>query len=314
MRYRKLGNSGIDVSVVGFGTWAMGNDSFGEIDENLAVEALRAGVDSGINLIDTAPAYGDGYSEQVIGKAIRGIRDKVVIATKCGLYRFQGEYFRSIKPTLLKWGLERSLKNMGTDYIDLLQIHYPDMNNSFEAAYQALTDMKKEGKIRAIGVSNFSAEQIQRGIDLADISSMQPQLSLLDRRSLKEIIPFCADRQLGVLTYGSLAGGILTGRFTNPQSAEGKDLRSNTYNFYSEPNWSKCQQLLAVMKGIASAHSAAVAEVAINWSLAQRGVTSALVGASKPYQAVANAKAGDWELAGEEIEQIDDTYNKLFNS
>jgi methylglyoxal reductase len=312
MKYRILGNSGIPISVVGFGSWAIGNDSFGEIDESLAVEALRTGVDSGINLIDTAPAYGDGYSEQVIGKAIKGMRDKVILATKCGLYRFQGEYFRSIKPSLIKWGLERSLQNLGTDYIDILQIHYPDLNNSFEVAFHTLDDLKKEGKIRAIGVSNFSVDQIKTAMQFTDLASVQPQLSLLYQKSLEEIIPFCADRRLGVLTYGSLAGGILTGRFSSPQTASGKDTRSNMYNYYSEPNWSRCQTLLSSLKEIADAHSAAVAEVAINWSLAQRGVTCALVGASKPYQAAANAKAGDWELSAEELKTINDIHAQLF--
>ena len=313
MIYKKLGYSDLNISAVGYGTWAMGNDTFGEIDDNLAIRAIHAGIDSGINFIDTAPAYGDGYSEKIVGRAIEGKRDKVILATKCGNFRYEGMYIRCGQPAMIRLQIEKSLKNLKTDYIDLYQIHWPDLNVPLERTFEALTDLKKEGKIRAIGVSNFTIEQIKAAIEYGAIASVQPPLSILDRRSIdNHIISFCADNNVGTLTYGSLAGGLLTGRFTHPQTAQDKDTRSQFYNFYQEPQWSKAQKLIAVMKEIAANRGVQVPEVAINWALSQRGVNCALVGASKPYQAQANAKACDWEMNTEEVQMIDSVYNENF--
>jgi len=310
MKYRKLGNSGIDVSVIGHGTWAMGNDFFGDIDEKEAIKALHASIDSGINLIDTAAAYGqDGASEKVVGKAIFDRRDKVVLATKCGQLRvFQEHYCICIQPGTMRIELENSLRYLQTDYIDLYQIHRPDYNYGIEAGLEELVKMRDEGKIRAIGVSNFNTDQIQTSIDIADIASVQPQLSVLHRETIDDnILSFCLDNNIGVISYGSLAGGILTGKAKKIE-VEGKELRPLFYNYYSEPMWSKCQLLLAVMKEIADAHDVEVAEVAINWSLANPGVTSALCGSVRPDQAIANAKAADWELSKEEFDKIEAAY------
>jgi aryl-alcohol dehydrogenase-like predicted oxidoreductase len=313
MIYKKLGNSDLNISAVGYGTWALGNDTFGEIDEDLAIKAINAGIDSGINLIDTAPGYGDGYSERIVGRAIEGKRDKVILATKCGLFRFEGMYVRCGQPALIRLQIENSLRNLKTDYIDLYQIHWPDLNVPLETTFEVLTDLKKEGKIRAIGVSNFNIEQIKTAIELGAIASVQPPLSILDRRSIdNHIISFCCDNNVGTLTYGSLAGGLLTGRFTQPQAVQGKDVRSKYYNYYQEPQWGKAQKVINVMKGIAEDRGVQVSEVAINWSLSQRGVSCALVGASKPYQAQANAKACDWVMTEKEVQEIDSVYYENF--
>jgi len=310
MKYRKLGNSGIDVSVIGHGTWAMGNDFFGDIDEKEAIKAIHASIDSGVNLVDTAAAYGhDGASEKVVGKAICDRRDKVVLATKLGQLRvFTEHYCICLQPATMRIELENSLRYLQTDYIDLYQIHRPDYNYGIEDGLHELAKMKQEGKIRAIGVSNFDTDQIQTAIDIADISAVQPQLSILHRETIEQnILSFCLEHDIGTLTYGSLAGGILSGK-AKKLDVTGNELRSLFYNYYSEPMWSKCQQLLAVMKEIADAHNAQVAEVAINWSLANPGVTSALTGATKAEQALANAKAADWELSKEEFDKIEGAY------
>ncbi len=312
MKYRRLGNSGIDVSVIGQGTWEMGNDFFGEVDEKLAIDAIRASVDAGVNMVDTAAAYGlDGASERVVAKALKGIRDKVVLATKVGTLRIFGEYVNCLNTKIMQIELENSLKRLETDYIDLYLIHWPDFNNSIDAALEMMLKFKQEGKIRAIGVSNFDATLIQKAIDVADISAVQPPLNMLNRKSVENgILPLCRKNGLGVITYGSLGGGILTGKMQKPVTG-GKELRSVFYSFYEEPMWSKCQRLLEVLRGIASDKNTTVAQVSINWVLSQPGVTCSLMGATTPEMAYENAKAADWELSADEIAYIEKKYAEI---
>ncbi len=313
MKYRKLGNSGIDVSVIAQGTWAMGNDFFGDVDVDLAIKCIQESIDCGVNLVDTAAAYGeDGESEKVVGRAIKGRRDKVVLATKLGVLRFYGQnYVKCSDPNVMRIEIENSLKNLQTDYIDLYQIHWPDHNNPLEPALEQMLKFKQEGKIRAIGVSNFSVEEIKTAVQVADIASMQPPLNLLNRSSFENgIMDICVKNNLGVLTYGSLGGGILTGTMEKPVLG-GKELRGAFYSFYEEPMWSKCNKLIAVLKEIADGRNASVAEVSINWVLAQKGVTCALLGATTPSMATQNAKAANWELTAEEVKKIDEAYTKI---
>jgi len=312
MKYRRMGNSGIDISVIGQGTWEMGNDFFGEVDEKLAIDAIRASVDAGVNMIDTAAAYGaDGASERVVAKAIKGIRDKVVLATKLGVLRVAGAYVRCLDPAVMRMEIENSLRRLETDYIDLYYIHWPDFNNSIDDALELMVKFKEEGKIRAIGVSNFDTTLIQKAIDIADISAVQPPMSLLNRSSIENgILPFCKEKNVGVITYGSLGGGILTGKMQKPVTG-GKELRSKFYEYYEEPMWSKCQKLLEVLRGIASDRGTTVAQVSINWVLAQPGVTCSLMGATTPEMAYENASAAEWELTSEEIAYIDKEYEEI---
>ena len=313
MKYRKLGNSGIEVSVIGQGTWQMGNDFWGDVDENEAIRSLHASIDNGVNLIDTAPAYGlDGDSEKVIGKAVKDRRDKVVLATKLGILRVFGSYVKCLDTNVMRHELELSLKRLQTDYIDYYQIHWPEYNNSIEAALEQMVKFKEEGKVRAIGVSNFSIEQMQLGIDIADISGNQPPFSLLDRRSVDNgILPFCAKNNIGTLTYGTLAGGILAGKL---EITAANDNRAGFYNYYKEPMLSKCRELLDCLGKIADDRGVSVAEVSINWALAQEGVTCALIGSSKEKTSIMNAKAADWEITQEELNIIDAEYKRLFLS
>jgi methylglyoxal reductase len=312
MKYRKLGNSGIDVSVIGQGTWEMGNDFFGEVDEKLAINAIRASVDAGVNMVDTAAAYGlDGASEKVVAKAIKGIRDKVVLATKLGTLRIYGEYVNCLNTKIMQQELENSLRRLETDYFDVYYIHWPDNNNSIEAALELMVKFKKEGKIRAIGVSNFNTELIQKAIDIADISAVQPPMNMLNRSSVDNgILPLCIKNGVGVVTYGSLGGGILTGKMEKPVTG-GKELRSLFYTFFEEPMWSKCQKLLEVLRGIAGDKNTTVAQVSINWVLAQPGVICSLMGATTPEMAYENASAADWELTADELAYIDKKYKEI---
>ncbi len=312
MKYRKMGNSGIDISVIGQGTWEMGNDFFGEVDEKLSIDAIRASIDAGVNLVDTAAAYGlDGASEKVVAKAIKGLRDKVVLATKLGTLRIYGEYVNCLNLNIMRKELENSLRRLETDYIDLYFIHWPDYNTSIEKALELMVKFKEEGKIRAIGVSNFNLAQIETAVKIADIAVVQPPMNMLNRISIENgILPYCKKNDVGVITYGSLGGGILTGKMEKPVTG-GKELRSAFYSFYEEPMWSKCQKLLDVLRGIASDKGTTVAQVSINWVLAQPGVTCSLMGATTPDMAYENASAAEWELAADELAYINKKYEEI---
>ena len=315
MKYRKLGNSGVEVSVIGQGTWEMGNDFFGEIDQEIAISAIRASIDAGVNMVDTAAAYGeDGASERLVAKAIKGVRNKVVLATKLGVIRFQGNYIHCLDRNVMRIELETSLKRLETDYIDLYYIHWPDYNAGIEGALEELVKMKEEGKIRMIGVSNFDTKQIQTSIDIADIAAVQPPLNLLNRSSMvNNILPLCHKNNVGVVTYGSLGGGILTGKMQKPVTG-GKELRAVFYPYYEEPMWTKCQTFLDVLRKVAAERGVSVAEVSINWVLSQPGVTCSLMGATTPEMALENAKAADWELSFEELVNIDESYKIIFQN
>ncbi len=313
MKYRKLGNSGIDVSVIGQGTWELGNDFFGEVDEKAGIDAIHKSMDLGVNLIDTAPGYGNNYeSEIAVGKALKGRRDKAIISTKFGILRVFGEYVKCLSPTVVRAELEGSLRRLGTDYIDVYMIHWPDANFGIEDALHELAKFKKEGKVRATAVSNFSVEQIKLAREIADLSCVQPPCSLFNRSSFENgIIPYCFDQGIGVMTYGSLGGGILTGKIKKPIVNSGKEQRNGFYDFFNEPMWTNCNKMLDVLRGIAGVRGVSVAEVSINWVLAQNGVTCALMGSNTPEMATENAKAADWELTAEELKTIDDNYAKI---
>ena len=313
MQYRKMGTSQLKVSVIGHGTWVLGNDFFGEVDEQRGIKAIHQSLDMGVNLVDTAPAYGGNFeSEITVGKAIKGRRDKAVISTKCGVHRISGEYVRCLSPMLVQMEIEASLKRLGTDYIDIYMIHWPDNNFGIEGALELLVKFKNEGKIREAAVSNFSIEQIQLAKQMADIACVQPPCSLLDRSSFKNgIIPYCEKSGIGVMTYASLGGGILSGAYKQPPVNDGKEQRSVFYDYFREPKWTKCNQLLDVLRVIADARGVAVGEVSINWVLAQPGVTCALMGSSRPETALANAKAADWSLTEQELATINEAYDRI---
>ena len=313
MKYREMGKSGIKVSVIGHGTWAFGNDFFGEVDTDLGIKAIHQSLDLGVNLIDTAPGYGPNHeAELAVGKALKGRRDQAVISTKCGIHRIFGEYVRCLSPAVVRQELENSLARLGTDYIDFYMIHWPDLNFGIEDALDLLAQFKKEGKIREAAVSNFSVEQMEVARQKADISSVQPPCSLFNRSSFENgVIPYCREHNIGVMTYGSLGGGILTGKMTKPIVNSGKEQRSGFYDFFNEPMWTKCNKVIDVLRTVADAHNVPVAQVSINWVLEQPGVTCALMGSTKPANAAQNAQAADWELTAGDLKLIDTAYAEI---
>ena len=256
MRMNRLGNSDLVVSAVGAGTWAMGGDFFGAIDDKKCIDSLCASLDHGVNLIDTAPIYGKGHSETLVGQAIKGRRDKVVLCTKVGLLFDdpKGRQGKCLQPDSIEYEIEQSLRRLGTDYIDLYQIHWPDVNTPIEETMEALLRIQKAGKVRYLGVSNFDVPLLERTLRCGAIVSTQPQYSLLDREIEADVLPFCREHNIGVLSYGSLGAGILTGKFKEPPKPEAGDKRANFYPFFSEPFWSKTQELLKTLRAIAEEH------------------------------------------------------------
>ena len=310
MKYKKLGNSDLMVSVVGLGTWAMGNDFWGEVDDSASINTIQKAIDCGVNLIDTAPAYGKGHAEIIVGKAIKGKRDKVVIATKCGIIP-GGEKVRNLKPQSIRNELHESLKRLNTDYIDLYQIHWPDEDTPIEETLEEMMKFQKEGKVKYIGVSNFDIELLSRSMEIAPITSIQPQFSLLSREN-EQIIEFCRMHGIGVLSYGSLGAGMLSGKFTGKPEFNKGDNRSRFYPFFNEPMLSKALRLVDELRKIAAKYDKPVSHIAINWVVQHEAISSALVGAKTPKQAEENALAGYWELAAEDISQIDRAYDEIF--
>lgn len=314
MKYRKLGKSGIEVSVIGQGTWALGNDFFGAVDTERAISAIHESIDKGVNLIDTAPAYGQNYEAEIaVGKALKGKRDKVVLSTKFGVHRIMGEYVHCLSPSVLVQEVENSLKRLQTDYLDVLFIHWPDYNFGNEGGLQVLAELKKQGKIRAAGVSNFNLDEVKTAVEIADIDCIQPPCNILDRSYLDNgVMPYCAENNIGIMTYGSLGGGILTGAFKKLPEIGGQELRGAFYKGFDPTNWDKTSALLDTLNEIASNRGVSVGEVSINWTLAQPGVTTALLGSTNPKNVDRNVVAADWELSPDEIALIDKKYNEYF--
>lgn len=302
MKYRYLGNSDLKVSAVGLGTWAYGNDTFGRVEDKQSINAIRAAVDAGINLIDTAPAYGDGHAEEVVGRAIKGIRDQVIVASKCGTHRDGPKYVRDLSPKTIRSEIESSLKRLNIEQIDLYQIHWPDPDTPLEESVEELLKLKKEGKFRHLAVCNFGIELMDQISEMTEIVSLQPQYSLLKRDIDQEILPYLIKNNLGSLSYGTLGGGILSAKYKErPDFDDEKDNRAGFYPFFREENWEQTQELIDLMREIAAAHNQSPAQLAINWAINRPGITTALVGAKTEKQAQENAAAADFKLSEEEM-------------
>ena len=309
MIYKKLGNSDLMCSVVGLGTWAMGGDFFGAIEDQKCIDSLCASLDHGVNLIDTAPIYGRGHSEEIVGKAIKGKdRSKIVLCTKVGLMYGDHPYGKGgkcLKKDGIMWEIDMSLRRLGTDYIDLYQMHWPDVNTPVEESMEALLKLQEQGKIRYIGVSNFDVPLLERTAKCGEIVSTQPQYSLLERDIEADVLPYCVEKNLGVLSYGSLAAGVLTGKFKEVPQAEKGDNRANFYPFFKEPHFSKVMKVLAVMDEISAETGKPLAQIAINWSTQKDYVSTALCGVRNVAEAAENCATFDWTLTDAQIAAID---------
>jgi aryl-alcohol dehydrogenase-like predicted oxidoreductase len=313
---RQLGNSNIEASVVGLGTWAIGGWMWGGTDESNAIAAIQASIDAGVTLIDTAPAYGMGLSEKIVGKAINGRRDKVILSTKCGLvwHTTEGNHFfdASGKPVhrylggdSIRYEVEQSLQRLGVETIDIYHTHWQDQTTPIAETVQTLLDLKQEGKIRSIAASNISVEDVEAYCQAGQLDAVQEKYNMLDRDLEESILPYCRANNVSVLSYSSLALGLLTGKIGPERQFSGDDLRIGNPRFTVE-NRQKVATLLAGFKPIALERDISLAQLAIAWTLAQPGITYALCGARNAQQATENAQAGNIVLTGEELTRMNE--------
>jgi methylglyoxal reductase len=312
---REIGRSGILASAVGLGTWAIGGWMWGGADEATSVKAIEVSIDEGISLIDTAPAYGLGRSEELVGQAIKGKRDRVVIATKCGLnwHHGKGNHFfdeggKPVHRYLGKDGIiyevEESLKRLGTDYIDLYITHWQDPTTPIAETMEALATLKQQGKIRAIGASNASPEHVKAYREAGQLDAVQEKYSMLDRELENDIVPLTRVNNVAILSYSSLALGLLTGKISASRIFEGDDQRVHNPRFSAE-NRRKVEGFAKSLTGLVAKYDASVAQLVIAWTLAQPGITFALCGARDPEHARDNAKAGTISLTKDDLADID---------
>ena len=312
MRYKHVGNAGIDISALAVGTWSIGGQQWGDVNEKDSIDAIRAMIDGGVNLVDTAPIYGNGHSEEVVGKALEnGYREKVFLATKFSISNDEngavinnGSYENAI------WECEQSLKRLNTDHIDIYIMHWPDPATPVEVTMRALADLKKSGKIRFIGVSNFDRNLIEEAQKVVRIDFLQPPYSMVEE-SQKELLAWCETQGIGTMTYGSLGAGILTGAIRELPDWEENDFRYTFYDYFKNPKFFKIMELLKVMDKIAQVRNKPLAQIAINWSTQKSYVSTAICGVRDPQQAYENCATFDWELTGEEMELIDSEIERL---
>ena len=306
MQYQEFGKTGLKVSKLCLGTWGIGGAGWDSYSDESRMDAIKAALECGINFIDTAPAYNAGKAECYIGETLNKLkkRREVVISTKCGNKFVDGKYLRcGSKESILKQ-CDESLKNLKTDYIDIYLVHWPDPDVELEETIDAVSTLKKEGKILHAGVSNFSKEQIEEAQKYCKIEAFQPQYSLADRKDEK-LIRWAHEQGLGIMTYGTLGGGILTGNYRKLRTFEQTDSRNRFYPYFKEPLFSKAMELLTVMDQIAEERNVSLAQIAEKWVLQKRFVSSCIIGAQSRARVEENCRNFQWELTDNEIRRLE---------
>ncbi len=292
------------VSRIGLGTWAIGGWMWGGADDDRSVTTIRSALDRGINLIDTAPVYGFGHSEEVVGKALEGVRDQAVIATKVALDWSEGGPRRNSTPARIRQEVEDSLRRLRTDRIDLYQVHWPDPLVPIEDTAAELEKLRQEGKILAIGVSNYSTEQMDAFRKAAPLASVQPPYNLFERAIEADVLPYARENKLVVLGYGALCRGLLSGRMNSATTFDGDDLRKSDPKFKA-PRFEQYLAAVEALKTLArDRHDKSVLALAIRWVLDQ-GPTIALWGARRPDQLDGIDDAFGWSLSPQDLQDID---------
>ena len=327
MEYRKLGETDLQVSAITFGAWAAGGWMWGGNDDKQAIDAMRAAYDAGITSIDTAPIYGQGKSEELVGQAIKGIpRDKVQILTKFGMrwdlakgtFGFKSKdnsgndidiYKYAGKESIIK-ECEDSLRLLGTDYIDLYQIHWPDETTPIAETMEALLRLQEQGKIRAAGVSNYNVAQMQEAERTIKLASNQVPFSMVNRKIEADVVPYCIDNKKGILAYSPMERGLLTGKMQPGQQFGEGDHRAGL-KFFKDENIKRTNEFLSKIKPLADEKNATLGQLVIRWTIERPGITVALVGARNAEQATQNAKAIEVKLSADEIAFINGELEKL---
>jgi len=320
MEYRKIGNSDLALSVITFGAWAAGGWMWGSTDRNDAINAIKASYDLGVTSIDTAPIYGQGDSEEIVGDAIKGIsRDKLQLVTKFGMrwdlakgdFGFKSKNNDGKEIDIYKYAgkesviyeCEQSLKRLGTDYIDLYQIHWPDLTTPISETFEAVSRLIEQGKVRYAGVCNYDVAQLKEVGQTLQIISNQIPFSMVNRGVEAETVPYCIENNKSVLAYSPMERGLLTGKMTADYQFEEGDHRQGN-KFFSPESIEKTNAFLAKIKPLADEKNATLSQLVLRWTVERPGITIALVGARNEKQAVQNAGAINVKLNAEEIQFI----------
>ena len=301
MKHRQLGNSDIQVSSVIMGLWQAGKEMWVGIDDKQTTAAIRAAYEAGITTFDTAEAYGKGHSEQILATALSDVRDRVIYATKV--------FANHLKYKQVLQACDRSLKNLQTDYIDLYQVHWPSNSFGFDAVpisetMEALNTLKEQGKIRSIGVSNFSRSQLQEAQPYGQIDSLQPPYSLFWRQAETDLMPYCNENKITILAYSPMAQGFLTGKFGPDHTFAKGDVRAKN-KLYQPEMYGRVQQALLRLEPIARQKGITLGQLALGWVISHPG-TCAIAGARNAEQATGNAMAGALTLSEQELDAIDE--------
>jgi methylglyoxal reductase len=314
MKEKQIGNSDISASVLGLGTWAIGGAFWGGSLESESIKTIQAAINEGINLIDTAPAYGFGVAEEIVGKAIHGQRDKIIISSKCGLnwndqhgtlvgHESGHDIYRYLGKEFIRKDLENSLRRLKTEYIDIYYTHWQDETTPLSEVMETLQQFKKEGKIRAIGASNATVETLKEYQALGGIDVGQEEYSLLHRHIEAEILPYCQSKNISMLAYCPLAQGLLAGKIAiNHQFKEG-DMRKSMESF-SKENIQKSELLNQRLNKIAKKYDLTLAQLMIAWALARTGITHVLCGARQVGHILENVKAATVTISDTDLEAI----------
>jgi aryl-alcohol dehydrogenase-like predicted oxidoreductase len=298
MQYRQLGSTGAQVSELILGAWQFGKANWTDVDDDESIKTMHAAIDAGINMIDTAVAYGDGYSEEIVGNALKGHHDQCMVASKV-----------DGNPGLIREMIDKALGRLQVDVVDLYQIHYPLPQYPVGEAVAAMEELRQAGKIRFIGVSNFSLEQMQEGLQAGRIDTCQPPYNILWRQYENDVIPFCADNDIAVIPYSSLAQGLLTGKFRTREDIP-HDIRSNN-KLFAEGVFEKSVQVVNLMDEIADRHDKTPAQVAIAWTLQAPGITAPIIGARNRRQLIGNLDAVGLRLSQDEWDQLSEAGLKV---
>jgi aryl-alcohol dehydrogenase-like predicted oxidoreductase len=314
MKTRKLGNSDLHITPVGYGAWAIGGSgwqfAWGSQDDNDSIAAIHRALELGVNWIDTAAVYGLGHSEEVVARALKNWPGpRPYVFTKCGLrWDADGNVRKVLNADSIRHEVEDSLRRLSVEVIDLYQIHWPPDPDSaeLEEGWSTLASLQRQGKVRWIGVSNFTVQQLRRAQALASVTSLQPRYSLVHREVEDQVLPYCSRENIGVIVYSPMASGLLTGAMTRERAAKlSKDDWRRTHPDFTEPNLSRNLALVEHLHQIARRHNRSTGEVAIAWTLHNAAVTGAIVGARNAQQAEGVMRAGELRLTNEDVSEID---------
>jgi aryl-alcohol dehydrogenase-like predicted oxidoreductase len=291
MEIRRLGQSDLEISVMTLGGWMFGVDSWSNVNDDDSIRTIHAAIDAGITMVDTALGYGGGYSESIIGKALKMKPGRLLISSKC-----------SADPKQIPQQADAALSRLQVDCIDVYHVHYPSPRIPIAETIGAMSKLVASGKIRYIGVSNFSVEQMEEGLKTARIECCQPPLNLFWRVAEEAILPFCQKHQIGVICYSPLAQGLLTGRFRRREDIP-DDIRSRN-KLFREGTFERCLEVLDFMQTTTDKHGKSLTQVALNWVVQQPQVTSAIVGAQNPAELKHDVESFDWKLSSEELKAL----------